>query len=117
MPERSAAEQGFIDSKLDEVLTEFGLSPDSPIRKLVDRDAVVVEGAGVIGQKSYGIKVVRAGMPDVTVRERLAELADDFMFRHHFPKETPTVAATSGQCLRPTTQNLADIAAGRVVVR
>jgi hypothetical protein len=111
--ERSAPEQSFIDSKLDEALPEFGLPPNSPLRQILDRDAQVFEGSGITGQKAYGIKVVREGMKDVTVRERLAELSQDFMYRHHFPPQGKAVSSTD---LREMAAHFDDIAAGRVVV-
>ena len=117
MPQsRSASEQQFVDGKLDEALSEAGLPVTSPIRGILNRDCEVFEGVEPRGQKTFGIKISRP-TGDISLRERLDELKGDAMYRHNFPKETPTVAATSGQCLRPTTQNLADIAAGRVVVR
>ena len=116
MRERSTAEQGFIDSKLDETLPEFGLSPDSPIRQILDRDAVVYEASGVTGQKAYGVKVVREGVPDVTVRERLEELRSDCMFRHHFGAVAQGKAVSSAD-LRAMAENFDDIASGKVVVK
>lgn len=111
---RSAPEQQFIDSKLDEALPEFGLAPESPLRAIVDKDAVVVERSGITGQKAYGVKVVRDGMPDVSVRERLRELAQDFMYRHHFP---PQGKAVSARDMKSLSENFDKIAKGEIVVR
>ena len=116
MPERSAAEEGFIHSKVDQALAEAGLPLDSPIRSIVTRDAEVSEGSGLSGQKSYTVKVVRDGQPDASIRERLEELRSDPMFRHNFGAAAQGKAVSSAD-LAALRENFADIAAGKVIVR
>jgi hypothetical protein len=60
------------------------------------------------------VKVAREGTPDVTVRERLDELAADFMFKHHFPTGGKAMSSSDMRALR---DNFAEIASGKVVVR
>jgi hypothetical protein len=49
-----------------------------------------------------------------SVRERLEELQDDFMFKHHFPTEGKAISSTDIRALR---DNFAEIASGKVVVK
>jgi hypothetical protein len=111
--ERSASEQGFVDRKLDDALSEAGLPVTSPIRGILNRDAVVFEASGISGQRMYGVKIPRPS-GDVGLRERLDELKGDAMYRHNFSQGTPVVAAS--RCLRPTTENFNKIARGEVKV-
>jgi hypothetical protein len=115
MPQdRSASEQGFVDRKLDDALSEAGLPVTSPIRGILNRDAVVFEASGISGQRMYGVKIPRPS-GDIGLRERLDELKGDAMYRHNFPQEISVVAAS--QCLRPSGETFADIASGKRVVR
>jgi hypothetical protein len=112
--ERSASEEQFIGNVLDNELSDFGLPTDSPIRKLIDRDAQVYEASGITGQKTYGIKVVRDGQPSVTVRERLEELSKDFMYRDRFPPEGKSLQAGDIRGLR---DHFDAIARGEITVK
>ena len=53
----------------------------------------------------------------ISLRERLDELKRDAMYKHNFPKETPSIAIGGGQCIRPSGEDFADIVSGKRVVR
>jgi hypothetical protein len=114
--DRSASEQLFVDGKLDDALSEAGLPVTSPIRGILNRDCEVFDGVEPRGQKSFGIKIPRPS-GDISLRERLDELKRDAMYKHNFPKETPSIAAGGGQCIRPSGEDFADIVSGKRVVR
>lgn len=59
------------------------------------------------------MKIVRQGMPDMSVCERLEELPDDFMFKHHFP---PQGKAVSVRDMRSLSENFDKVARGEIVV-
>lgn len=102
---RTAPEEQFISSKLDQEFAEAGLPSDSPLRHIIDQDAQVIEGVGLPGQRAYCVKIVRDGRPAVSIRERLTELRSE-------PRSA--VSSTDSQAIR---NNFADIAAGKVIVR
>jgi len=108
MAERTTPELAYIDAKLDQVLGAAGLPVNFALRHMIARDAVV-QGEG----RTVRVAVVRPGVGDVSLTERLNELRQDYMYRHHFPTAKPTV---SKRDLQGLSQNFEAILKGDAVV-
>jgi hypothetical protein len=107
MTQRTAVNQQYVDTKLDECLSRAGLPVDSPIRAILDRDSEIATG------REPWVYVARPDR-DITLDERLSELKQDATFKHNFPKDLPTVNKRDLGQLR---EHFSEIASGKTTVK
>jgi hypothetical protein len=106
--QHSASEQHFIDVQVSQAMSDAGVAHDSKLKPLLLRDAEI-EMAG----SSTAVRVRDDAGRLVSLEERLAEMKETFMYKHHFPVGPATVPASD---LRATRENFSEIASGRIKV-
>lgn len=108
--QHTASEEMFIKSQVEEAMTNGG----------VLRECRAALGAFLVSQAEVEMsgRVAAVRIRDdhgrvLSLLDRLAEMKDEFMYRHNFCSGPPVVSASD---LRTTRDNFAEIASGRVRV-
>ena len=104
----TASEENFIKGQIGEALGNAGVVPDSPLKALLARDAIV-ESTG----RTATVRVRDEYNRVLSLEEKLGEMKHDPRYKHHFPVGPPTVPASD---LRATREHFAEIASGRIRV-
>lgn len=108
MGTHSPTEEHFINTTINQAMSDAGIAHDSPLKVLLARDASIETTA-----RTAAVRVRDEQGQSVSVEERLVDMKNDVRYRHHFPKEPATVPASD---LRATREHFDDIAAGRISV-
>jgi len=104
----TASEEQFIKVQISEALSNAGVVPDSPLKALLARDAEI-ETTG----RTAAVRIRDEHGRLLSLEDKIAELKESYMTRHHFPKGPPTVPASD---LRATREHFSEIASGRIKV-
>jgi hypothetical protein len=104
----TASEEQFIKTQIEEALHNHGVVPNSPLKALLARDAAI-ETTG----RTAAVRIHDEHGRVLSLDDKLAEMKQEYMYKHHFPKGKPVVPAND---LVATREAFEDIASGRVRV-
>lgn len=106
MGQHTASEEQFIRTQVEAALHNHGVVPDSPLKAILVRDAIV--------ETTSRTATVRVRDEHGRVRsldDRLGEMKQEYTLKHHFPKGKPVVPAND---LVATREAFDEIRTGRV---
>jgi DNA-binding transcriptional regulator YbjK len=106
--QHTASEEQFIDVQISEAFHNHGVAPDSKLRAVLARDAIV-ETTG----RTAAVRVRDEHGRVLSLDDKLAEMKQEYMYAHHFPKGKPVVPASD---LVATRDAFDEIRSGRVRV-
>jgi hypothetical protein len=104
----TASEEMFIKTQVEEALSNAGVVSNSPLKAVLLRDAEIETTS-----RTAAVRIRDEHGRLLSLEEKLGEMKESFMFRHHFPKGKPVVPAND---LLATREAFGEIASGRVRV-
>jgi len=108
MAGRTASEDVFINSEIEAAFHRHGVVPGSPLKPLLAKAAEVETGGRIAA-----VRIRDEHGRVLTLDDKLDEMKQEYMFKHHFPVGPPIVPATD---LQATRANFDEIRTGRVRV-
>ena len=105
---RTASEEQFIRTQVEAALHNHGVAPDSALKAVLIRDAVVETTS-----RTATVRVRDEHGRELSLDDKLSEMKQEYMYKHHFPKGKPVVSAND---LVATREAFDEIRIGRVRV-
>lgn len=105
----TASEEQFIRTEIETAFHNHGVAPDSALKAVLIRDAIVETN----GLRTAAVRVRDEHGRVLSLDDKLSEMKQEFMYKHHFPKGKPVVAASD---LVATRDAFDEIRTGRVRV-
>ena len=104
----TASEEQFIRTEIETAFHNHGVAPDSALKAVLIRDAIV-ETTG----RTAAVRVRDEHGRVFSLDDKLAEMKQEYMYKHHFPKGKPVVPKND---LVATRDAFDEIRTGRVRV-
>jgi len=104
----TASEQNFIESEIEAAFHRHGVIPGSPLKAVLAK-AAEIETTG----RTAAVRIRDEHGRVLSLDDKLGEMKEEYMFKHHFPKGKPVVPAND---LVATREAFDEIRIGRVRV-
>ena len=78
----TASEEQFIKTQVEAALHNHGVAPDSALKAILVRDAIVE----TTGLRAAAVRVRDEQGRVLSLDDKLGEMKQEYMFKHHFPQ-------------------------------